>query len=130
MICISYFAFECLFKVLGLGLKTYFKDKYNVFDLGITSIICLVVTLLSWLDFFISEDLSFISVLRIMRMLRILHLVENNLSFEILQDATFKLIPYMFGYSILIFFYLFINLLLNLKLYSGKIRYDRFGELD
>jgi hypothetical protein len=54
-----------------------------------------------------------------MRMLRILNLVEDNKSFEILQKATYKFLPYLFGYSIVVFLYLLMMLLLFMNLYSG-----------
>ncbi len=65
-----------------------------------------------------------------MRMLRILNLVEDNHSFEILQNATYKLVPYLFGYSMVVSLYLFVILLLNMKLYSGILFFDRFENID
>ncbi len=52
LICISYFAFECLFKIIGLGYKNYFADQSNLFDMSFFIFYFIVVTLLSWFDFF------------------------------------------------------------------------------
>lgn len=65
-----FFAFEAILKLIAFGVRTYFRDSGNIFDLVIviTSIISSIISLTLELDF--GASTTFIRALRISRVLK------------------------------------------------------------
>ena len=71
------FFLEMIIKLIGLGSKTYFKDRFNLFDFAIVLISTVDIFLYTYMD---SEDATSkgaISALRAFRLLRIFKLAKS-----------------------------------------------------
>ncbi len=98
-IILAIFILEIVVKMGAHGSKPwrYFKDPWNIFDFTIVALCLLPV------------DASFVAVLRLARVLRVLKLVTAVPKLQILVGALLKSIPSMFYVSILLtlLFYLY-----------------------
>ena len=74
---------EMIIKIMGLGVKEYAKDKYNLFDafVVIISTVEMIVEQVNHLQGNSSESASAISALRGVRILRIFKLAKQWKSF-------------------------------------------------
>ena len=67
------FIVEMLIKLLGLGLQTYLKDRFNIFD----AVIVLISTIDLVLLFALSSTTGALSALRGFRLLRVFKLAKS-----------------------------------------------------
>ena len=96
-IILTVFAVEALIKILAEGNRplNYFKNPWNVFDFTIVAA-CL-------LEPFLSLGGTFLPVLRLARILRVLKLVTAIPKLQVLVSCLLKSLPSMFYVSILLF---------------------------
>ncbi|KAF5831561.1 hypothetical protein DUNSADRAFT_12974 [Dunaliella salina] len=73
IIVTAFFVAECTLKVVAVGLLTYLKNGWNVFDVVITllSIASVLIQNLS------PDSVAFLPVLRVLRVIRLLKIVPN-----------------------------------------------------
>jgi len=98
------FTFEMVSKMIGLGLKLYFDEAFNIFD-------CFIV-IMSYVDFFTPGNTPAIKMLRAFRLMRIFKLLRNWDSLKKLLGAVAESLTAIKNLGILIILYLFIGALL------------------
>ena len=96
VIVLGIFTIEAIMKILAEGKKpsNYFRNPWNLFDFAIVAV-CLLEPILP-------IDGSFIPVLRLARILRVLRLVSAVPKLQILVGCLLKSLPSMFYVSILL----------------------------
>ena len=68
------FLIEAIVKLRHFGIKGYFKDRWNVFDFFI--VIVSLPSLMTFIPFFVNHNFSFVKILRLFRMIRLLKIVQ------------------------------------------------------
>lgn len=106
-ICTIAFMIELVIKVIGLGIKGYFRDHMNTLDM--------IIVTLSLIDYFLSESRAF-NALRALRIIRLLRVLKVFRIFRYLKSMA-QLIR-MITISMSQFLYLFLFLLLLLIIFS------------
>ncbi|MBM4761667.1 ion transporter [Bacillus sp. B15-48] len=109
------FVVELFLKMVGLGLKGYFSDRWNWFDFTIV---------LGSLVFYASP---FVSVLRLIRVLRLLRMIPAIPALRKIIDSLMKSVPALtgiLGLSILIFS---IYAIIGTTFFSEVLPYEYFG---
>ncbi len=94
LIIVWIFVAELMLKIIGLGFKGYFSDRWNIFDFAIV-----VASLVFYTT-------PFVSVLRLIRVLRLLRMIPAIPALRKIIDSLMKSIPALtgiLGLSMLIF---------------------------
>jgi hypothetical protein len=113
---------EMVIKMIGLGIKGYAEDKFNLFD-------CTVVVI-SIIDVVISElGLEYnaggaISALRAVRLLRVFKLARSWTSFRLLLEKMLITLKDIRNFSVLMLLFMFIYTLLGMELYAYRIIFN------
>ena len=122
------FTAEMLAKLLGLGIKNYILDKFNLFD-GVIVIIGLVdfTLYLTTDEIETNSDGGIMSALRALRLLRVIKLARHWKAFQdILQTIISSLVD-ISNFSILLLLFMFIFALLGMELFAYSVFYDIEG---
>ena len=112
------FFFEMVIKMIGLGIKDYSADSFNLFD-------CTVV-IISFVDLIISNiGVEFngggaISALRAVRLLRVFKLARSWTSFRLLLEKMIITLKDIRNFTVLMLLFMFIYTLLGMELYAYK----------
>jgi len=119
------FTVEMILKLLGLGIRNYLRDKFNIFD-GIIVIISLV-------DFSIStsnegSQNQIIDAFRALRLLRVVKLARQWKEFQFILRKTMQSIFDISNFSFLLFLFIFIMALLGMELFAFQVAYDINGD--
>lgn len=114
-------------KMLGLGLRVYFKDTFNAFD-------CLVVTF-TLVDILVSNlynsiNTNALTVLRTIRILRIFKLAKTWRQLQELLQTMWKTLVDIASFSIVLFLFMFIYAILGMELFAEKAKYTPEDRLD
>jgi len=117
-------------KLLGLGLKAYVSDSFNVFD----GIIVIMTAIDFSLSTFTSQDgLSNMSGVmqsfRSVRLLRIIKLARSWTALQKILNNTVQSLKDISNFSILLFLFIFIFSLLGMELFAFKAMFNVDGEL-
>ena len=116
------FFFEMVIKMIGLGIKDYSADSFNLFD-------CTVV-IISFIDLIISNiGVEFngggaISALRAVRLLRVFKLARSWTSFRLLLEKMIITLKDIRNFTVLMLLFMFIYTLLGMELYAYKAVYN------
>ena len=121
------FVVEMLLKMMGLGLKGYFKDGFNLFDCFIICISTLDIILNS---VFNNSTSSTLSVLRGFRIMRLLKLAKSQSNIKDFQQTIAKTLRDLRNFSILLFVVIFTYTCLALEFFSYKLKFDENDQLD
>ena len=113
------FAFEMVFKLMGLGFKKYMNDPFNIFD-------CLIV-LMSLAELVLPGESSGLSVLRAFRLLRIFKIIKSWKTLRVLLSTVLDSIGAITNLGVLTFLFLFIAGLLGKQFYNQQL-YDEDGK--
>lgn len=115
-------------KLIGFGIKSYFKDSFNTFDciIVITSIIDIVLT---FADLNISAA-GAISALRAFRLLRVFKLAKSWRKFRYLLKTIGQTFQDISTFSILLFLFIFTYTILGMETFAYKAKIDDSGKLD
>ncbi|WP_227940452.1 ion transporter [Alkalihalobacillus deserti] len=109
------FVLELIVKIIGLGFKGYFSDKWNVFDFSIV---------IGSLVFYATP---FVSVLRLVRVLRLIRMIPAIPALRKIVDSLMKSLPALtgiLGLSILIFS---IYAIIGTTFFRDVLPYEFFG---
>jgi voltage-dependent calcium channel L type alpha-1D len=113
---------EMVIKLIGLGIKDYSADSFNLFD-------CTVVVI-SIIDLVIAKvGVEFngggaISALRAVRLLRVFKLARSWTSFRQLLEKIVITLKDIRNFSVLMLLFMFIYTLLGMELYAYKVIYN------
>ena len=116
-------------KIIGLGIKNYARDKFNIFDA--------IIVILSLVDFALSVAMpagetsgaeGIMSAFRALRLLRVIKLARHWKAFqEILKTMISSLVD-IANFSLLLLLVLFIFALLGMELFAFSAYEDINGE--
>ena len=99
------FTFEAIIKMVGLGFKGYFRDKFNIFDL--------VVVIISLIEMFLSEEGGAVSALRAFRLFRIFKIFKMG-DLRVLLDSIVFTLTTIGNYVILLVLFIYVYSLLGM----------------
>jgi hypothetical protein len=123
------FLVEMILKMAGLGVRMYFRDKFNSFD-------CFIV-FTSTLDFIVSQTMSSsgsgggaISALRAFRLMRVFKLAKSWKKLQELLDTIAATLKDISIFSVLLFLLMFTYSLLGMELFGNKVKFDSDGNID
>lgn len=106
------FAVEMILKLIGLGIKSYMKDGFNVFDA-----IIVIVGLLE----FVNAGSKVLTVLRAFRLLRIFKIVKSWTTLKKLLQTVLSSFSSIANLGLLMFLLIFIYSLIGMQFFSGDI---------
>jgi len=115
-----------LMKLIGLGIKNYFKDGYNIFD-------CVIV-IVSLVDWTISQipSIDAGSAMNAFRALRLLRMMKLSKSWKALADIlnkTLKSMKDISNFSLLLGLFMYIFALLGMELFAKNALIDENDNL-
>ena len=124
------FALECFFKCIGLGFVmdqgSYLRDGWNQLDyfIVVTSLTDMI------LAFFISVDIGFFKILRLLRTLRPLRVISHNVAMKMIVAALFDSVNAILNVMVVVLCVWLMFAILAINLLSGKSFYcslDEYG---
>ena len=123
------FFVEMVMKLIGLGIRNYLRDKFNIFD-GVIVIISLV-------DFSITisgklqdgEESGIFSALRALRLLRVIKLARQWKEFQKILTKTMRSLIEISNFTFLLVLFMFIMALLGMEMFAFSAAYNSDNEL-
>ena len=122
------FVFEMVIKLLGLGIKEYTRDSFNIFDA--------ILVVISMVDFAIlltadgeGGSGGALSAFRGVRLLRVFKLARSWKSFRDLLQTILLTLKQITTFSILLLICMFIFTLLGMELFGHKIKFDKNDDI-
>lgn len=119
------FTFECVVKLIGLGLTEFRQDSFNIFDLVIVTVSIIQIVLK---QFGMSHSKIF-SVLRTFRVFRIFKLFKIG-ELRLLLDSIAFTVSEIWSYACLLSFFMYIFALIGMSTFAGQIKFDSEGDLN
>jgi hypothetical protein len=121
---------EMVMKLIGLGVATYVKDRFNIFD----AFIVILTIAENIIDLTLSDDQfsqkGAISGFRAIRLFRIFKVARNMRSFQNMIEKIAMSLKDIANFSVLLFLFLFTFTLLGLELFANKVKFDDEGYVD
>jgi len=114
----TFFALECVIKILSYGLffngeDSYLKSSYNLLDFFIVLISILSLS-------FEDADLGFLKILRLLRILRPLRVISRNEGLKIALSALFMAMPNIINVSIVSALFMMIFSIIGVFYFNGR----------
>ena len=109
-----FFTIEVVVKLVGMGIRPYFKVSENQFDF-----IIVVASLVS-MSF---ENTSVVSAMRAFRLFKIFRLLKVG-DLRVLIDSISFTVVTIGDYVILLLLFIYVFALMGMSFYAGKIRFD------
>lgn len=115
------FTLEVILKMIGLGMKAFVKDRFNLFDT--------LVVFISILELLISDGSGATSSLRAFRLFRIFKIFRVG-NLRVMLDSLSKTIQSIGNYVILIILFMYVFALMGMQFFAGKLKFDADGNPD
>jgi hypothetical protein len=115
------FTVEVTVKIIGLGLKQFVLDKFNVFDA--------FVVMVSFIEILLSSGSGAFSSLRAFRLFRIFKLFRVG-DLRVLIDCLTKTIKSIFPFIICLVLFMYIFTLMGMQFFAGKIKFNELDQPD
>ena len=115
------FIAEMFIKIIGLGFKDYANDSFNIFDCVIV-VISMVEIVIDLIGIKMGGG-GAISALRAIRLLRVFKLARSWTSFRILLEKMVITLKDISNFSVLMFIFMFIYILLGMEIYAYRVKY-------
>ena len=116
------FALEMLIKLLGLGIKEYVKDFFNVFDAFIVvSGFFEIVYAPPWEG---EDSGSAVSALRSFRLFRVFKLARSWVSLRKLLQTIARTLIDIANFTVVLFLFIYIFALVGMQSFANKFRFD------
>lgn len=119
------FAAEMIIKLIGLGLKRYTRDTFNIFDALLVIISLVDFVLLHIPEFSAGGSGGALSAFRGVRLLRVFKLARSWTSFRELLQTMVKTVKEIIPFSSLLGICMFIFSLLGMELFGYRVRFDK-----
>ena len=112
---------EMIIKMIGLGMKEYMSDNFNIFDCCIvcTSIVEFSIALTG-----MQTSGGALTSLRTLRLLRIFKLARSWKSFRELLEKMVMTLEGIANFTVLMLLFMFICSLLGMELYAYRVKYN------
>lgn len=125
------FTVEMVLKSIGLGLRQYIRDSFNLFDcvvviFSIIEIAAAPAPFLKGQPYPTADNAAggAISALRTLRLLRILKLARNWKEMQMLLIVIVELFQKAFWFMIILFLFLFIYSLMGMQFFGNRFNFD------
>jgi len=115
------FCLETVFKSIGLGLRCFFIEYFNIFDLSIVIISLLEITVL--------QNSRMLSSLRAFRLFKIFKLFNSG-DLRILIDSITFTLRSIADYSVLLALFIYVFALLGATFFAGNVKINSDDEVD
>jgi len=115
------FCLETVFKSIGLGLKSFFKELFNIFDLFIVIVSLLELTVL--------QNSRMLSSLRAFRLFKIFKLFNSG-DLRILIDSISFTLRSIADYSVLLALFIYVFGLLGATFFAGNVKINSDDQVD
>ena len=115
------FALEVILKLVGLGVKQFSRDRFNLFDA--------LIVIMSILELFIISGNSSFSALRAFRLFRIFKIFRVG-NLRVLLDSITMTVSSIGNYVVLLILFIYVYALLGMQFFAGKLKFDENGEVD
>lgn len=115
------FCLETVFKSIGLGFKSFFKELFNIFDLSIVIISLLELTVL--------QNSRMLSSLRAFRLFKIFKLFNSG-DLRILIDSISFTLRSIADYSVLLALFIYVFALLGATFFAGNVKINSDDQVD
>ena len=120
---------EMIIKLIGLGIRDYARDKFNLFDCVIVVISTVEIVLkLANIDGLSSGGA--ISAFRGIRLLRVFKLARSWKSFQEMLIKIAKSLKDISNFSVLLFLFMFTYALLGMELFAYRVAFAADGQVD
>lgn len=116
------FIAEMVVKILGLGLKDYCSDSFNIFDGTVVWISIIEMVIASFIDGGLGGGA--ISSLRAVRLLRVFKLARSWTSFRNLLQKMIVTIKDIQFFACLLALFMFIFTLLGMELFAYRVKFN------
>ncbi len=114
------FTIEVLLKFLGLHIKEFVKDKFNIFDT--------LVVAISLVELGLGDGSGgAVSALRAFRLFRIVKLARSWHSLKLLIDSIAHTITAIGNFTVLLGLFIYVYALLGMQFFAGKLRFNKDG---
>ena len=113
---------EMVIKLIGLGIKSYASDSFNLFDCAVV-IISLIENIIDWLGISFGGG-GAISALRAIRLLRVFKLARSWTSFRELLEKIVITLKDITNISVLMLLFMFIFTLVGSEMYAYKVMFN------
>ena len=122
------FFLEMCIKLIGIGVREYCRDKFNIFDA--------LIVILSFVDMIItatsenSRTSSSLSAMRGFRLLRVFKLARSWTSFREILAKIFITMKDVSYFSLLLLMFMLIFTLLGMELFGSKVKFENDRYVD
>lgn len=117
------FTAEMIIKLLGLGIKEYVRDKFNLFDAFI--VILSSVDNIMFYTMGGNASGGGVIILRSIRLLRVFKLARNWKSLRVLISKMINTLPNLASFGLLLFVFLIVFVILGLQFFSCTVYLDQ-----
>ena len=129
MLCNEFFTWaftlEMVLKLIGLGVRNYAKDGFNIFD-AVVVIVSLIDWVITWT--IPAENIGSageaLNAFRALRLLRVIKLARLWGALAKLLNNTINSLKALTYYAGLLFLFMFIFALLGMELFAEKCKFD------
>jgi hypothetical protein len=115
------FCLEIVFKSIGLGLKSFFREYFIIFDLSIVIVSLLEITVL--------QNSRMLSSLRAFRLFKIFKLFNSG-DLRILIDSITFTLRSIADYSVLLALFIYVFALLGATFFAGNVKINSDDKVD
>ena len=123
------FTLEMILKLIGVGLRNYIRDKFNLFDAIIVIISLVDFTIVVAGQFDDGHDNAILSSLRALRLLRVVKLTRQWTELQNILKALVDSLKEISSFSLLLFLVMFIKALLGMEMFAYSVCWDINGEM-
>ena len=117
------FVAEMVIKMIGLGLRGYTQDKYNIFDCAIV-VLSTIENILQWGNLNAITSGGTITAFRSVRLLRVFKLARSWTSFRELLEKIAMSLKDISNFSVLLGIFMFTYTLLGMELFAFKAKFN------
>lgn len=118
------FFFEMVIKMLGLGIKIYFNDTYNIFDFIVIVFSVADLIALYFTSSLNNSGMKAIQALRVFRLLRVFKLAKIWPEFSYILGTIGKTLKKISAFSVLLLIFIFSFSILGMELFAAKCSFD------
>jgi hypothetical protein len=115
------FTVEVILKLIGLGIKEFCVDRFNIFDA--------TVVIISLIELSISDGGGALSALRAFRLFRIFKIFRVG-DLRVLLDSIAFTLTTIGNYTVLLILFIYVYSLLGMQFFAGKLKFDENDKPD
>ena len=109
------FTLEVVIKMIGLGLKRYASDGFNIFDL--------LTVIVSFLEIIMGDGSGSFGALRAFRLFRVFKLFKAD-NLRVLIDSILFTLTTIGNYTVLLILFIYVYAMLGMQFFAGKMRFN------